>query len=81
MELNVSAPVKGGTQNSPVVSDIELSITSATDSFSLDALRLTMKASVPSDLTGVALNENQGFRITDLVITCPEGVTFNNSEK
>lgn len=81
MELNVSAPVKGGTQNSPVVSDIELSITSATDSFSLDALRLTMKASVPSDLTGVALNEKQGFKITDLVITCPEGITFNNSEK
>ena len=81
MELNVSAPVKGGTQNSPAVSDIELSITSATDSFSLDALRLTMKASVPSDLTGVALNENQGFRITDLVITCPEGITYYNSEK
>ena len=81
MELNVSAPVKGGTQNSPAVSDIELSIKSAGDSFSLDALRLTMKASAPSDLTGVALNEKQGFKITDLVITCPEGITFNNSEK
>ena len=81
MELKVSGPVKGGTQNSPAVSDIELSIKSAGDSFSLDALRLTMKASAPSDLTGVALNEKQGFKITDLVITCPEGVTFNNSEK
>jgi hypothetical protein len=40
-----------------------------------------MKASAPSDLTGVALNEKQGFKITDLVITCPEGITFNNSEK
>jgi hypothetical protein len=81
MELKVSGPVKGGTQNSPAVSDIELLIKSAGDSFSLDALRLTMKASAPSDLTGVALNEKQGFKITDLVITCPEGITFNNSEK
>lgn len=81
MELNVSAPVKGGTQNSPAVSDIEISIKSTGDSFSLDGLRLTMNASAPSDLTGVALNEKQGFKITDLVITCPEGITFNNSEK
>jgi hypothetical protein len=81
MELNVSAPVKGGTQNSPAVSDIEISIKSTGDSFSLDGLRLTMNASAPSDLTGVALNEKQGFKITNLVITCPEGVTFNNSEK
>lgn len=81
MELNVSAPVKGGTQNSPAVNDIEISIKSTGDSFSLDGLRLTMNASAPSDLTGVALNEKQGFKITDLVITCPEGITFNNSEK
>lgn len=81
MELKVSSPVKGGTQNSPAVSDIEISIKSTGDSFSLDGLRLNMNASAPSDLTGVALNEKQGFKITDLVITCPEGVTFNNSEK
>jgi hypothetical protein len=81
MELKVSGPIKGGTQNSPAVSDIEISIKSTGDSFSLDGLRLTMNASAPSDLTGVALNEKQGFKITDLVITCPEGITFNNSEK
>lgn len=80
-ELSVSGPVKGGTQNSPAVSDIDLSIKSAGGQFELDTLRLTMTASAPSDLTGVALNENQGFKITDLVITCPEGITFNNSEK
>lgn len=80
-ELSVSGPVKGGTQNSPAVSDIDLSIKSTGGQFGLDALRLTMTASAPSDLTGVALNEKQGFKITDLVITCPEGITFNNSEK
>lgn len=81
MELMVSGPVKGGTQNSPAVSDIELSIKTAGGEFGLDALKLTMKASSPSDLTGVALNKNQGFKITDLVITCPDGITLNNSEK
>lgn len=81
LELTVSGPVKGGTQNSPAVSDIDLSIKSTGGQFELDALRLTMTASAPSDLTGVALNDNQGFKITDLVITCPEGITFNNTEK
>ena len=80
-ELVVSGPVKGGTQNSPAVSDIDLTIRSASGAFGLSALRLTMTATSPSDLAGVALNENQGFKITDLVITCPEGITLNNSEK
>ena len=80
MEVSVSKPVAAGTQASPATTEVVLTISSRSGYISFDGLRLALKASASSAVTGVALNENQGFYIKDLVLTLPDGISISDTE-
>ena len=78
--ITVSKAVAAGTHTSPVTTEVTLMIKSKSGTIAFDGLQLSMKANGSSALTGVALNENQGFDIKDLIITLPEGITFTDTD-
>lgn len=80
MEVSVSKPVAAGTQTSPATTEVDLTIRSRSGSISFDGLRLALNAAASSTVAGVALNENQGFVIKDLVITLPDGISISDTE-
>ena len=80
IDVTVSKAVAAGTHTSPVTTEVTLMIKSKSGVIAFDGLHLSMKANGSSALTGVALNENQGFDIKDLIITLPEGITFTDTD-
>lgn len=80
MEVSVSKPVAAGTQTSPATTEVDLTIRSRSGSISFDGLRLALNAAASSTVAGVALNENQGFVIKDLVISLPDGISISDTE-
>ena len=75
VDLSLDNVIKAGTLDSPVQSDITLSMTSQRETIIFDGLRLGIKAVSPSeDMYGVSLNSNHSLEIKDIVLTCPEGV-------
>ena len=46
----------------------------------MNALKLILKASCPSDYQGIAINQNQGIEIRNLCISLPEGVEMDLNE-
>lgn len=76
--LSIENNIKAGTLDAPAQSDIALSMTSSGKTFGFDGLRLDIKAVCPSeDMYGVALNINNSIEITNISLSCPEGVTVN----
>ena len=80
--ITVDKEIQAGNLASPSITQAKLSLRSQSGSVEFDGLRLGIKAVAPaSDLYGVALNEKQGLKISDIVLTVPEGITYINSEK
>lgn len=80
IDITVSKTVAAGSHENPVMTEVNLSIISRSGAVAFDGLQLSMKANGSSAMAGVALNDNQGFDINDLVITLPEGITITDTE-
>ncbi len=80
IDISVSKTIAAGSHTNPVTTEVTLSIKSNSGTIAFDGLKLSMKANGSSAMAGVALNENQGFGIKDLVITLPEGITITDTE-
>ena len=81
--ITVDKSIIDGTHLSPQATEVTLTISSRNSRISFDGLRLEFEASGPGSLTDSAppaLNINQGFEITDLVLTLPEGITITGTE-
>ena len=81
--ITVDKSIIYGTHLSPEATDVTLTISSRNSRISFDGLRLEFEASGPGSLVdsaSPALNINQGFEITDLVLTLPEGITITDTE-
>ena len=76
--MSLDDNINAGTLDTPVQSDITISMTSRRETIDFNGLRLDIKAVCPSeDMYGVALNKNSSLEIKDMILTCPEGVTVN----
>ena len=78
VSLEVVGKVASGTQDSPVVSPIEIRLKSDGKAITLNTLKLKLTASGPSDAhLGTPLNEAQGLKINDLALRLPDGITVD----
>lgn len=81
MVINVDNAIKAGSLDSPAITKTKLSLKRQGGSVEFDGLRLGLKAVAPSaGMYGIALNERQGLKISEIVLTVPEGITYVNDE-
>ena len=78
MTLGLDKQIVSGTHKEPVTTPVRLQLNNSNDRFTLDGLRLTVKAAGPADSqVGTALNSNQGLEIRNLSLSVPDGITLN----
>lgn len=78
--ITVQGDVKAGSLNSPSTSKVAISLKNNKGTTQMNALKLILKASCPSDYQGIAINQNQGIEIRNLCISLPEGVEMDLNE-
>lgn len=78
MTLGLDKQIVSGTHKEPVTTPVSLQLNNSNDRFTLDGLRLTVKAAGPAESqVGTALNSNQGLEIRNLSLSVPDGITLN----
>ena len=78
MTLGLDKQIASGTHKEPVTTPVSLLLNNSNDRFTLDGLRLTVKAAGPAESqVGTALNSNQGLEIRNLSLSVPDGITLN----
>lgn len=78
MTLGLDKQIASGTHKEPVTTPVSLQLNNSNDRFTLDGLRLTVKAAGPAESqVGTALNSNQGLEIRNLSLSVPDGITLN----
>jgi hypothetical protein len=78
ISVNVVGQVAPGILSSPVVSDIQIKLTTTDESVDFQSLKLKLTATCPSDdHQGVALNKEQGLKISSISINLPSGLTMD----
>lgn len=78
MTLGLDKQIASGTHKEPVTTPVSLQLNNSNDRFTLDGLRLTVKAAGPAETqVGTALNSNQGLEIRNLSLSVPDGITLN----
>lgn len=78
MTLGLDKQISSGTHKEPVTTPVSLQLNNSNDRFTLDGLRLTIKAAGPAESqVGTALNSNQGLEIRNLSLSVPDGITLN----
>lgn len=78
MTLGLDKQIASGTHTKPVTTPVSLQLNNSNDRFTLDGLRLTVKAAGPAESqVGTALNSNQGLEIRNLSLSVPDGITLN----
>lgn len=75
--INVDGNINAGSLTSPSTSPISIKLSSKTNGFQLDGLKLLMNASCPAEYQGVVVNKNQGLEIRNLKIALPEGISID----
>lgn len=71
----VEGTVAGGTIASPTNTALKVTLSSTADNIgNLDGVRFTFRATCPAELTGVALNEAQALRFTNIRLRILGGV-------
>lgn len=79
--VTVNATVKGGTIVSPATSPVTINIKTGESLSNLDSIVLDFRASVPSALSGISLNEKQGIAINNIVAKVKGGITIKSEDK
>lgn len=77
--LSMDKAIAAGTHSSPTVTSVTIILNNKADYLNVAALDLTMSAKAgASEYAGVPLNKNQGFKINDIALVLPDGVTLGS---
>lgn len=84
--IKMSDSIKAGSPESPTELPLTITVENDLDGLNIDGLRLQMTAKSNAEYEGICLNNKQGFEITDIVLSLPDGVKisledFNNEEE
>ena len=80
---NITATVEGGISagkpGAPTTSTLTIRLESKADGAlkNMDGIAYRVEASVPTEVEGITLNENQSLKLDDVVITIKGGVTLD----
>lgn len=77
MTCSVEGSLLPGTVASPNHSDITIKLNAPAGTINeTKSLNLVLKATCPAEYAGIALNKDQGLKISDLAIMLPDGITM-----
>ena len=74
--VDIDAVIKGGSLENPAVTKFETSVNTNSSS-AVSALRLYLEASVPEGLAGECINTAQCLKMSDMVVSLPDGITLD----
>lgn len=77
MICSIEGSLLPGTVASPNCSDITIKLNAPDATINeTKSLNLVLKATCPAEYAGIALNKDQGLKISDLAIMLPDGITM-----
>ena len=77
-EVTVDGTIKAGRTDAESISPIVLTVSASNDALkTLDGIRLTLSGSSNETSEGIALNREQGIRLTDIKARLVGGFTTN----
>lgn len=79
IEVSLNSVIKGGSIDSPAVTETIVTLTNRNTSISIDGLKLTLNATASENNVGRPLNKNQGLKIDEIYLSLPNGLGLDLS--
>lgn len=77
ISVSVDGQIAPGIQSAPTVSDVSIELTTSNETVEFQSLKLNLTATCPTaKYQGVALNQEQGLKISSVAIHLPSGLAL-----